>query len=171
MDKSKFTLEERVKLLEMEVEVLQEKIKELTECETVNVEEKVVGQIDVEPQTVDVAVPEPVIPEPVVETPIENPVSEPVMETIEIALENEKEHSDAFDAPVVKSDFEGKTKEKTTEDNEHSRLNIDILQSCALRQTHRATTYSWCKNHLDVCSLFCPLWCWSLENVKARVTL
>ena len=117
MDKSKFTLEERVKLLEMEVEVLQEKIKELTECETVNVEEKVVGQIDVEPQTVDVAVPEPVIPEPVVETPIEEPASEPVMETIEIAVENEKEHSDAFETPVVKSDFEGKTKKKTTEDN------------------------------------------------------
>jgi hypothetical protein len=97
MDKSKFTLEERVKLLEMEVEVLQEKIKELTECETVNVEEKAVGQIDVEPQTVDVAVPEPVIPEPVVETPIE----EPVTETIEIALENEKEHSDAFETPEI----------------------------------------------------------------------
>lgn len=97
MDKSKFTLEERVKLLEMEVEVLQEKIKELTECGTVNVEEKVVGQIDVEPQTVDVAVPEPVIPEPVVETPIE----EPVTETIEIALENEKEHSDAFETPEI----------------------------------------------------------------------
>ena len=117
MDKSKFTLEERVKLLEMEVEVLQEKIKELTGCETVNVEEKAVGQIDVEPQNVDVAVPEPVIPEPVVETPIEEPASEPVMETIEIAVENEKEHSDAFETPVVKSDFEGKTKEKTTEDN------------------------------------------------------
>ena len=117
MDKSKFTLEERVKLLEMEVEVLQEKIKELTECETVNVEEKVVGQIDVEPQNVDVAVPEPVIPEPVVETPIEEPASEPVMETIEIAVENEKEHSDAFETPVVKSDFEGKAKEKRTEDN------------------------------------------------------
>jgi hypothetical protein len=97
MDKSKFTLEERVKLLEMEVEVLQEKIKELTECETVNVEEKAVGQIDVEPQNVDVAVPEPVIPEPVVETPIE----EPVTETIEIALENEKEHSDAFETPEI----------------------------------------------------------------------
>ena len=92
MDKSKFTLEERVKLLEMEVEVLQEKIKELTGCETVNVEEKVIGQIDVEPQTVDVAV-----PEPVVETPIE----EPVTETIEIALENEKEHSDAFETPEI----------------------------------------------------------------------
>ena len=92
MDKSKFTLEERVKLLEMEVEVLQEKIKELTECETVNVEEKVVGQIDVEPQTVDVAV-----PEPVVETPIE----EPVMETIEVQVENEKEHSDAFETPEI----------------------------------------------------------------------
>lgn len=116
MDNSKFTLEERVKLLEMEVEVLQEKIKELTECETVNVEEKAVGQIDVEPQNVDVAVPELVIPEPVVETPIEEPASEPVMETIEIAVENEKEHSDAFETPVVKSDFEGKTKEKTTED-------------------------------------------------------
>ena len=97
MDRSKFTLEERVKLLEMEVEVLQEKIKELTGCETVNVEEKVIGQIDVEPQTVDVAVPEPVIPEPVVETPIE----EPVTETIEIALENEKEHSDAFETPEI----------------------------------------------------------------------
>ena len=101
MDRSKFTLEERVKLLEMEVEVLQEKIKELTECETVNVEEKAVGQIDVEPQTVDVAVPEPVIPEPVVETPIEEPASEPVMETIEIAVENEKEHSDAFETPEI----------------------------------------------------------------------
>ena len=56
-----------------------------------------VGQIDVEPQTVDVAVPEPVIPEPVVETPIE----EPVTETIEIALENEKEHSDAFETPEI----------------------------------------------------------------------
>ena len=120
MDKSKFTLEERVKILEQEVAVLQEKIKELTGCETVNVEEKVVGQIDVEPQTVDVSVPEPVIPEPVVETPIEEPASEPVMETIEIALENEKEHSDAFETPVVKSDFEGKAKEKTTEDNENN---------------------------------------------------
>lgn len=110
MDKSRFTLEERVKFLEMEVEVLQNKIKELTACETVSVEEKVVGQIDAEPQTVDVPVPEPVIPEPVAETPIEEPAPEPVMETVEVAVENEKEDSDEIEAPVREPDFSGMTK-------------------------------------------------------------
>lgn len=106
MDKSRFTLEERVKLLEMEVEVLQNKIKELTACETVSVEEKMVGQIDAEPQTVDVPVPEPVISEPVAETPIE----EPVMETVEVAVENEKENSEEIEVPVQEPDFSRMTK-------------------------------------------------------------
>ena len=47
MDKSKFTLEERVKILEQEVAVLQEKIKELTECETVNKESRILYPIQI----------------------------------------------------------------------------------------------------------------------------
>ena len=106
MDKSRFTLEERVKLLEMEVEVLQNKIKELTACEAVSVEEKMVGQIDAEPQTVDVPVSEPVIPEPVAETPIEDPV----MQTVEVAVENEKENSEEIEVPVQEPAFSRMTK-------------------------------------------------------------
>ena len=105
MDKSKFTLEERVKILEQEVAVLQEKIKELTECETVNIDEEVVGQNNAEPQTVDIPIPETFTPTFVIEEPIEEPASEPVMKTVEVETEAENENSKTIEAPKGNADF------------------------------------------------------------------
>ena len=105
MDKSKFTLEERVKILEQEVAVLQEKIKELTECETVNIDEDVVGQNNAEPQTVDVPVSKTFTPTFVVEEPVEEPASEPVMKTVEVETEAENESSETIETPVENADF------------------------------------------------------------------
>ncbi len=90
MDKSKFTLEERVKILESEVAVLQEKIKELTECEIVNAT---------------------FTPTFVVEEPIEEPAPEPFKTTVKIETENEKEDFEESKSLVGNSDFNEKANE------------------------------------------------------------